>query len=367
MRRRLFAITVTIVATFAATLVGPAAPARAATADAWGFAYVDNPTAPVWTVLDPARQWGTWKAAFPGSFAQGIKLAPGRFLVRFPHIGFGSRGNVHVSAVNRTGHYCTVVRWYQSGVDEIVDVQCFKPGGTRDDSRFTVLWTVSSGVLTTGPGSYASVQGTAVGAIAQAYNSSGGGVGVLPLGVGLYEVKFGAVGSPGGLISGNVQATAIQPNAGPRRCKIRKWGTSGSDIIAYVSCFDAAGAPVNSDFTASYHRERSVVASFAPPKYIGYLASALGGETNFNYPLGGFGFNNWGPLAPAGRYQVKYPQLFLAETHTQVVAHGGGSNYCNLTQVFYGAGPDALVDVICFDNTGTPTPHSFLSTFTSRA
>ncbi|GAB3979410.1 hypothetical protein GCM10027615_55760 [Plantactinospora veratri] len=98
-----------------------------------------------------------------------------------------------------------------------------------------------------------------------------------------------------GTLAGNLQVTAVQPNAGPRRCKVARWGASGVDIIAYVACFDQGGAPVNSEFTLSYHRERAVYGSFGPPKYTGYFFSAGAGQTNWNYPAGGFGFNSSAP------------------------------------------------------------------------
>jgi hypothetical protein len=76
--------------------------------------------------------------------------------------------------------------------------------------------------------------------------------------------------------------------------------------------------------------------------------------------------NSFGPLAPARRYLVEYPLLF-EETHSQVVAQGGTSEYCNFTQPWYpGGGSDVAIDVICFDNAGDPKPSAFPSRFTSR-
>lgn len=362
MRSRPLILAATLTAALVATLLGPTGPARAATADKWGFAYVDNPAAPVWTVLDPTRQWGSWKTAFPALSAEGMKIAPGRFLVRFPQVGTGSRGNVHVTAVNRTGHFCGIVRWYQTGADEIVEVQCHRPLGGGDDSPFTVLWTLNSGVLPAGQGSYASVQyGPA--SIVQAYNSTGGGVSVTPGGGG-YQVRLAGVGG-GPALTGNVQVTAVAPNAAPRRCKVENWAAAGLDVNVRVICHDQAGVVVPSEFTLSYHRERAVFASLGPPKYFGYVWTAGAGPTNFNYP-NGIGFNIVTATAPPGRYDVRYPTLGLQQTHAQVTGYGSGPNYCHLTQPWIFVGPDALVDHLCFDNTGTPQPYRFLGTFTSR-
>src|SRR5436190_18682599 len=110
MRRRTLAAAVTVLAG-AAAILGLAAPAQAATADRWGFAYVANPAVPLWTNLDPAHQ-----ATSPASpNVQGGKLAPGRFLVKFIGLAFGSRGNVHVTPVSRDGHYCEILQWFSNG------------------------------------------------------------------------------------------------------------------------------------------------------------------------------------------------------------------------------------------------------------
>lgn len=359
---RIRSLAVALAAVLAAGTLTPATPATAATADRWGFAYVEDPTVPAWTVLDTSRQWGSWKTAFPAAWAQGANIGPGRFLVRFPQVGLGSRGVPHVTPVNRSGHYCEVVRWYQSGADEVVDVQCHKPGGGRSDTPFTVLWTTSSGVLPAAT-AHAYAQVTAGAGLAQSYNSTGAGNGAGALGVGQYAVKLPGVGLAG-VLAGNVQVTAVQPNAGPRRCKIYTWFSSGSDVVANVHCFDQAGALTNTDFTLSYHRRRAVFGSIAPPTRFGHLGTAVGGPTNDNSVLG-VGVNSVVALAPAGRYLATFPQLGVRETHVQVVAQGRGSNYCHLTQP-WSYTTNAEVDTVCFDNAGTIVPHRFLATFTSR-
>ena len=90
-------IAVTLIAV--AGVVGIAAPAQAAPSDRWGFAFVDDPLAPVWTNLDPAHQ-ATSPAGPP---VQGGRLGTGRFAVKFAAIGAGARGNVHVTAVSKKG------------------------------------------------------------------------------------------------------------------------------------------------------------------------------------------------------------------------------------------------------------------------
>ena len=358
---RVRSLAVAAAALLALVVVPAGPPAAAATPDRWGFAAVWNPAVPAWTTLDTTRQWGSWKAALPAAWATGGKIGTGRFQVRFPAVGFGSRGNVHVTAVGRAGNYCETVRWFQSGVDEIVEVQCHRPGGAPADTPFTVLWSVSSAGPV--PGGYATVQATAGGLIAQSYNSAGAGVVVSPGGPGQYTVRF--LGVAAGVLAGNLQVTALHTGGVARRCAVATWSVVGADVSLLVFCVDAAGLLTNTEFTASYHRERAVFGGFAPPKYLGYVWSAGAGQTNFN-GIGGFGVNSITATAPPGRYTVRYPQLGIRETHAQVTASGVGTAYCGLTLPWTYAGPDALLDVICFDNTGNPTPHQYFASFTSR-
>ncbi|MEV4516150.1 hypothetical protein AB0K00_45210 [Dactylosporangium sp. NPDC049525] len=354
MRSRLLAVATAMVT--AALLLTPA-PAQAATPDRWGFAFVKDPTITVWNTLPTTYQWGSWKTFAPAAWADGIKVTTGRYLVRYPQIGVaGARGIPHVTAVSPDGRFCEAVRWNISGADEIVDVACFKPGGVPIDTPFTVLWTLSSGVVPAA-NTYASVQVSTPGAIVQQYNSTGGPVTVGPSSPGYYTVRFAGVGGPG-IQAGNLQVTAVQPNAQARRCKVARWGWSGTDVIALVACYNpATGALMDSDFVASFHRQRAVTANL--PVYFGYVANAFAGQTNFN-SLYGFGANSIGGMV------IKYPDLHQKETHSQVTAFGDTSNYCGLEKLWSDAGGTALVSIACFTNTGTPVADRYLSTFTSR-
>jgi hypothetical protein len=349
-----------VTAMLATALLIPDSPAAAATADRFGFALVDNPAVPIWTPLPGAYQFGSWA---PGPVATGGKIATGRFLVKFPNIGLGARGNAHVTAVANDGRFCEIVGWNSSGADEIVDVQCFKAGGTAADTPFTVLWTVSSGILPAGVGAYASAQ-VVSNVLAQSYNSTGAPVTVASIGVGLYNVRFLGVGAPPGVLSGNVQVTAQQPNAQPRRCKILRWDAAAADVVVYVACHDpVTGAAMNSDFTASFHRERSVYASFVPPKYFGYLATPFAGPTNYSYPLG-VGANSFSPSG-LGTYTVKFPALHEKSTTAHVTAIGDGPTYCTIQALWSQFGSDAVLPVACFTNAGAPQNSEFSATFSS--
>ena len=362
--RPILAALVLSVASTAALLL-PGSPALAMPTNQWGFAYYDNPTAVGWVTLDPAHQWGTWKTAYPADLATGLRAAPGFYYVRFPHLASSGLGIVHVTAVDRAGHYCETMSTFDSGVDLIVRVACFKPGGAWDDSRFTVMFTLgSSGGYTAAPGGYGFVRYGTTGIVAQD-NSTGAANTAFPIGVGLYDVRLPGVAATSAGYSGNLQATAIGPNAQPRRCKIFKTGTSGGTVIAYVYCVDQLGNPANTEFALSYHRQRSVVATY-PPKYFGYVWTAdMAGPSNYNN-LYGFGANSFGPvIGLPGYYSIKIPGVAQKETHAQVTAYGDDANYCNIASLWSGS-PDLILPVLCFDNTGATRPTNFFATANSR-
>jgi len=365
--RRLFAVAAAI-AIAGAAAVGAASPAQAAPpADRWGFAYVSNPTVPAWTNLNPAYQ----ATSPPSPVAQGAKVSSGRFRVRFPGLGAGAGadGNVHVTAVNSSGNFCEAMRWFESANDEYIDVACHAPGGALADTRFAVLWTLNTTLLPTTAASYASVQySPAAGVVVQSYNSTGAGVTTLPVAPGVTWVVFEKVSVGSSLRAGNVQATAIS-RAIPRRCKIGAWDDSGLDIYARVDCYDASGTLVDTDFNASYHRERPVVAATGPPKYFGYVWTRLplgpnDTQTNYNYPLGGYLLNT--VTVSGADTEAYFKHLSFNETHAQVTAFGPDPNYCNIVKVWQSLGADLLVAVRCFDPTGNPAPSEAFVTANDR-
>jgi hypothetical protein len=349
-----------------AVMAGLSAPVQAAPADSWAFAYVDDPTAPVWTNLAPAYQ-----ATSPASpNAQGGRLATGRFRVRFLGIGSGRDGNVHVTAVDRRGNYCEIVAWGPSRFDQVVDVACFEPGGNPADTPFTVLWTFNSTLLPTTAGSFASVQYSApAGAAVQFYNSTGAGVGVTPIGTGVTVIRFEKVGVGHSLVVGNLQVTALDRAAKAGWCKVGAWDDSNLDIIAIVYCFDAGGAFADKDFTASYQRVRPVVAAAGPPKYFGYVWTRLplspnALETNYNNVVAGFGANTvtfGGPVT-----DVTFPRLARVETHVQVTAFGPNADYCTLFSLWTASGADLNATAICFDPSGAPAADELFMAATNR-
>ena len=353
------ALLATTILALTAALTG-ATPAQAAVPDRWGFAYLQTATPAPGTILDTTRQWGGWMTSMPGVWATVDQIGVGRYRVYFP--GTASRNGVaHVTAVDNAPRWCQVFQTYPSGSNQIVEVQCYRPGGAPDNARFVVDYTSASGVLPPGSDAFGYVKANPVGALMSSYNSAGAGNTVAQLGTGIYEVRLNGLGTA--LLDGNLQATAEHPNL-PRRCKIARWGSSGGTILAYVFCFDAAGAMADSLFHLTYHRQRPIFGAVGPPKHFAYLwTPALGGATDFN-SAGGVNTIFGSGL---GMYLVTHTLVGYRMTTVQVTAFGPRPDYCNLQEPWIVSGTTVYIrNVVCFNAAGAQAPNDFFLTYSSN-
>jgi hypothetical protein len=333
-----------------------ARPAAAAVPDVWAFAYNDNLTPPPASVMNPAYQSGSFKTACPGSMATITQVATGKYVVAFP-CSASPNGIVHVTAVNNNARYCDVESWTDSASAKLVTVLCFK-GPVRDDSKFTVTYTRSSGP--TPSGAHAYVFSDPTGVVLASYNSAGPANSVTHTGTGRWEVKLPALST--GAYDGDLQATAVHPNDAPRRCKIDNWFLSGPDYRVTIVCTDPSGTVVDTWFTMSYHFRRSV---------FGTLPSSLAYMTNLPGAPPGSDYNSIAPpnaftAIPPGRYKMTYPGVGIGATHMQVTALAGTPGYyCQLEDVWMISAGTVSAPAICFNNVGVTIDHLLFSTYGS--
>jgi hypothetical protein len=325
-------------------VASPGGAAHAAVPDTFGFV-LWNGSAPV-----PS---GTWPSATTVSV-----LSVGRYAVVFPGQA-ATGGVVHVTAINPAPHWCQVNSFGPSGADEKVLISCYRAGGAPDPSSFSAIFDSSSGPASS-VGQFGYVNALPSGALVSQYNSAGAGNTVIHTGVGQWAVKFPGLATPGP-VDGSLQSTAVNPQI-PARCKVSSWSSSVSGQTAKVSCFDAGGAPLDTQFTLTYQYQRSLYGAVVPPKYFGYLWNTppLGPpSTNFNNPLGP-GANTISSSG-VGLSIVKFPNLAVPPDDVQVTAAGSGSEFCGLNGNWTYSGPDTIVrDVNCFTNGGTPINTGFL-------
>ena len=334
-----------------------ARPAAAAVPNVWAFAYNDNLTPPPASIMNPAYQWGSFQTTCPGSMATITQTAVGRYVVTFP-CSASSNGVVHVTAVNDNARYCEIENWADSGTAKLVTVRCFK-GASPDNSKFTVLYTTSSGAPAAGAHAY--VYANPAGGLLASYNSIGAGNTIVHTGPGRWTVTLGKLNT--GSYDGDLQATAVNLQSAPRRCKIDNWFLSGPDYGVLIVCTDSAGTLTDTWFTLSYHFQRSVVAT--QPSAFAYMTNLLGAPA-------GSDFNSLAPPnafagAPPGRYTMHYPAVGIGATHMQVTALSGTPGYyCQLEKVWLISGGNVDAPVICYTNVGTTVDHLAFSTFSSQ-
>jgi hypothetical protein len=342
---------------------GAAGPAQAAPPDAWGFAYLHDPAPAPGTVLDPTRQWGSWKTAFPADFATVDHVATGNYVVRFPHIGVPG-GVAHVTAVvGSRPIWCGLGKWFERGGDEYVEVQCWGIGGIPVDSRFGIVFSAKFAPLVVLGGGYAYTHVDAAGTLLDSYNSAGGTNAASAGGAGTYKVLLPGVGVAGAF-AGNVQVTAAEPDR-DRRCKVADVAVARADVVVYVACFDGLSAPADSAFTLTYHRERPVFGEVAPPKRFAYtvIGAVAPPGTDFNSA----GAPNTVTPSGVGLTLVVFGQVGIRETHLQVTAVGGRPDFCSLQDVWRNIGQDGVIrNVICFDAAGSRADNAAFVTFSSR-
>jgi hypothetical protein len=354
-RRRFALAWLMLLAVVAALLTIPSAPARAAIPDRWGFAYNNLPNPPAGFVMPTTRQWGSWKTAFPASWATVTQVGPGFYQVRFPNIG--GKGVAHVTAVNVGPISCQLAKWGPSGVDELIYVRCHAPGGAPADSAFSIVYSESSGL---GGAPYGWVWGAAGGGVVNGFNASGAPNTVALTGVGQYDVKLPNLG---GGFDGNLQVTAVHSQLGAR-CKVAAWIPAGTDQRAIVRCHDTTGAPLYTDFTLTYHHKVSVWGG--SPTRFGYLWDTFGAippGANVNSA----GATNTVVSAGVGLRLVTFPRIGLDQSQVQVTAYGPGPEFCNLLTQWWIIGVDAVVrDVACYDPSGVRVNQRSFVTYGSR-
>jgi len=289
---------------------------------------------------------------------------PGRYQVRFP--GQAAKGGVvHVTAINPKPHWCQTDKFGPSGVDEIVAISCYRPGGVREKSAFSLIFSSSSGPAA-GGGRFGYVDAQPSGLLVSQYNSAGLANGVAHAAVGKWLVKLPGLSTPGPQ-DGSFQVTAVSPNVGAR-CKVANWASGAAGQQVKVFCFNSAGLPFDTRFHLTFQYKRSLYGAVRPPKNFGYLWNRppVGPpSTNFNSVLGP-GVNTLLP-AGVGLSLVTFKAIGVTPDDVQVTAFGGGSQFCGLNTAWAHIGGGAVVrDVNCFTNAGAPINTGFLISHSSR-
>jgi hypothetical protein len=234
---------------------GGASAAQAAVPQYWGFALIQHASGPAAS--------GHWAESVTAPAPTATPVAPGREVVRFPRIGYSKAGVVHVTAILGQFAWCQARGWRPLGGAELVTVQCYGKDGKPQFVHFAVSFAASSGTLRGGL-QYAYLYHAPSGTITS-FNSAGLTNTVTPAGTGAWQVRLHGPGPA--TPSGNVQVTAVNKTR-PAVCDVSGTTQTSSQQIIGVRCFGQLGAPLNTGWTLTYQRGRTITGTL--PTFFAY-------------------------------------------------------------------------------------------------
>jgi hypothetical protein len=204
------------------------------------YLWADRPGNPV---TPPAYQFNS-----AGGTNTVNRTGVGEYTAQLPLLG-ASAGHVQVTAYGAAPARCKVVGWGPSGTTQLVNVRCFNAAGALQNHRFTLTYARNTSILRITPAAYAwadsPTAGVYIPSASYRFNSFGGTNTIRRLGTGVYRVE--TFGQPLG--NGYVAVTAYGTSAD--YCKVVSWTPTNG---IQVTCFTAAGAPVDSRFDVVFLR-----------------------------------------------------------------------------------------------------------------
>src|ERR1700722_4609625 len=309
--------------------------AQASVPDKWGFAFVNDPSAASTPILN--HQAGSWTAGHVTSHPGAV----GQVFVVFPHLA-SKNGVVHVTAVNPNAVWCQAQKWGPVGVNEVVAVRCYLPGGKPTFSQFDVLYTTSTKGAFSG-GAYGYVHFQPGPSVVATFNSVGAVNTVTAGPVGEWVVTLPGLGST--TFAGNVQVTAADPG-GAAKCEIGGWAFNSGAQRFLVRCYNGGTPPLKTGWSLSYQRDRSTFGGV--PKEFAYTFNNKPTVTGPYAPVPpAVNFNSLHGVntitQSGGRSLVRFPRVGTLPSTVLASPVKIGPGFCNLESPFAIGGGIVLV------------------------
>ncbi len=173
---------------------------------------------------------------------------------------------------------------------------------------------------------------------------------------GSYSVTFPNLGVRGG----TAHVTAYGPTT--HRCKVHQLTVIGTAARVWVACRTIAGAPVDTQFTASFTNLTTVDAG----RKLGYVLANAPFAASYTpttiHQANSSGATNTITRSGVGTYTVRMPGLGIAKGHVQVTAYSSGSEYCKVGS-WGPSGTAQLISVKCFTTRGVPVDTMYTLTY----
>ena len=164
-------------------------------------------------------------------------------------------GTVIVTAYGSTPAHCQVTDWGSGGSGTVVNVNCTNTAGVATDSEFDLVYSIYE---TAGYGADSDAGG-AIWAFNDTDKSPYDVTGTYSIGIDgidMYAQRLGTgqyawtMTVDDTWTSSNVVATAY--GAPGNYCTTKEWLSSSTTTTVYINCFNSAGTPANTRFTATF-------------------------------------------------------------------------------------------------------------------
>lgn len=216
--------------------------------------FAGNPTAESY---NPSSIY-SWNSS--GGINRIQRIATGIYDAFLPGLAVAG-GSVQITAYGAGADHCKVQSWGPSGSEQRIRVRCFDTTGAASDAAFSLNFFGHQQVSAYDLGAYVWADNMSAASytpsLTYSYNSGtingwegcAGWIGDNTAGrsgLGQYFVRH-TILSP---LDAVAHVTAYGSNAS--FCKVEGWGTFGDGTQVRIRCFDAAGAPVDSQFVEQF-------------------------------------------------------------------------------------------------------------------
>jgi hypothetical protein len=346
-------------ANLAAAVGDDAVAPQAAGTPVAGYVWAHDPTAASYTAV------ADWSHNSAGGTNTITRTGVGSYTVVFGGIGSFTGGVAHVTPYGSTLGRCSVQSWGLSGVDEAVNIRCFDVFGLANDRRFLASYTLTTAGAFVGDVAYAWADDASNPSytpnLSYQFDSAGGKIKITRPATGKYTVRIPNLGEANGTVK--VSAYGATSNV----CRVLSWAPKVTAQQVKVSCHNAVGVLVDSQFTISYLDGQNLAAD--DQMLDGYVWADEPGAASYTpEPL--FSFNVLGNtntierLAGKGHYRVDLPELLaFAGGTAQVTAYGSGTTICQVESFNPSVTGSALVNVLCFNADGSRANSRFTMQF----
>lgn len=320
-------------------------------ADSWAYVWANQPSSASYT---PSSLYSANSAGLTNTIT---RSGVGSYAVHFP--GMAQGGTVDVTSYSNTGN-CHVGSWFRDSVGQNVSVYCYAPGGAAQDSYFTASFTAPAGSPGTIGYVWANLPTSASYTPSSLYqfNSTGANNTITRSGVGVYQVQLPGLGS----YAGTVKVTAY--GSGSQSCSVTQWGSGTTVQNVNVACVNAAGAPVDAYFTATYTNALAFTgrAGAANAYLWANQPSSASYTPSASYSYNSTGGTNTITRSAPGTYTLSLPNLGGSNGDVQVTGYGAATQ-CRVLN-WYPSGTTQLVNIGCTNMAGTATDSYFQAAFT---